>query len=90
MNIAKDDVIVVDDNGDIGFDRPVQQIPTNVLQEVIKEWTQSKLELLGEETYQNNPLDFKSYIDSINKVISDSQNVIDSRQINNYRNNFIS
>ena len=90
MNITKDDVIEVDENGDIGFDRPVQQIPTNVLQEVINEWTQSKLELVGEETYQNNPLDFKSYIDSINKVISDSQNTIDNRQNNNYRNNFIS
>ena len=87
MNITKDDVIIVDEIGDIAFDRPVQQIPTNVLQEVIKEWTQSKLELLGEETYQNNPLDFKSYIDSINKVISDSQSAINNRQINNYRNN---
>ena len=89
MDITVDNVIAHNENGDIAFAIPIEQIPTKILYQIISKWIQYKLELQAEESYREDPDFFKSYIDSIDKVIFDSQNAINNRQNNNQSNNFI-
>ena len=89
MDITVDNVINKDENEDIAFEIPIEKIPTNILPKIISTWIQYKLELQAEESYQEDPDFFKSYIDSIDNILNITQQEINNRQSNNYHYNFI-